>query len=239
MTKYRHLAMLFAMGSSLLVFTSCENTTEEIETLSQEDAVELIESALQSRVGGIISNLEDIVEELVVAVASGEICDSLYETTIEDNFQGNQVQAEYTSNISYTLTCNNFDIPQAATFSSITSSIFNSDRIESDDDASFDGNASGLQPTSSTISIVGNITRSGTQVLIFREQLDVTSTFTFDITNVEISKQEAEINSGSGGIALTGSAYGEEFSFDGTLVFNGGKTATLTFNGMQYPIDWN
>lgn len=239
MTKCKLLVPLFVIVAFASLLSSCENADEIIAAISESDAVEIIEANLQANAGGLVTNIEDIAEQLVAAVSSGELCDSLYSKTIEDDFQGSQIQASYTSEISYEMACNTFDIPQTATFSALTSAMYNSSRIVSDDDGDFSGNATGLQPSSLTMNMTGDYSRTGAQELNFAEQKDITSILAVNLNTLEISKQDFEIQSGNGIISLTGSTADEAFSFEGTIVFNGGNTATITINNTTYEIDWN
>jgi len=239
MTKFKSCIPFILLVFSVSVFTSCDKTDEIIEAISESDAVEIIESNLQTNAGGVVTNLEDIAEQLVLAVTSGELCDTLYTEAIEDDFQGARFQSSYTSELSYEMVCNSFDIPQSATFSTLTSTTYSSSRIVSDDNSDFEGNAFGLQPSSMTINIGGEYGRTGMQEVNFMEQQNITSTLTFDLTAIEMSKQGFEIQSGNGTFSLTGTTPDETFSFDGTIVFNGGNTANLTINGTTYQLDWN
>lgn len=221
------------------LFTSCGKNDEIIAALSESDAVEIIEANLQKNAGGLLTNLEDVAQQLLVAVTSGELCDTLYSKTIEKTFQGAQIQSSYNSDVSYTMACNNLNIPQTVAFSTLTSTLYNSTRISSDDNGNFVGNATGLQPSSLTMMFDVNYNRTGTQVLRFGEQKDITSTLTVNLSALKINKQSYEIESGNGTIVLTGSTAGETFTFNGNIVFNGDNKATLTINGTAYEIDWN
>jgi hypothetical protein len=64
-------------------FTSCEKAEAIIEVLSESDAAEIIEANLQDNAGGLVTNLEDLAEQFVSVVASGELCDTLYTETID------------------------------------------------------------------------------------------------------------------------------------------------------------
>lgn len=235
-TKFFSFVVAFFFVS---LFTSCEKAEVIIEAISESEAAEIFEANLQSNAGGLVTKLEDMAEQFVSAVASGELCDTLYTETKEEDFQGAQFQASYTSELSYEMTCNALNVPQTASFSTLTLSMYNSRRIISDDDGSFAGNVTGLQPSSTTMNISGEYSRTGSQELNFREQKDINSTLTINLSELEMSKQGFEIESGYGTLVLTGSAVNETFFFDGNIVFNGGKTATLTINGATYDIDWN
>lgn len=239
MTKFKLFLPLFVLVFFASLMTSCDKADEIIAAISESDAVEIIEANFQANAGGLVTNIEDVAEQLVAAVTSGQLCDTLYSETIEDDFQGAQIQASYTSELSYEMACNTFDIPQTATFSTLTSTIYSSSRIVSDDDGDFSGNVSGLQPSSLTMNIDGDYSRTGTQELNFMQQKDINSTLTVNLNELEISKQGYELQSGNGTFSLTGSTSDESFSFAGTIVFNGGNTATITINGTTYQIDWN
>lgn len=239
MTKFKLFFPLFVVVFFASLMTSCDKADEIIEAISESDAVEIIEANFQANGGGLTTNIEDVAEQLVTALTSGELCDTLYSKTNEEDFQGAQIQASYTSEHSYEMTCNIFGIPQTATFSTMTSSMYNSSRIVSDDDGDFSGNVSGLQPSSLTMNIDGDYSRTGTQELNFMEQKDINSTLSAKLNELEISKQGYAIQSGNGTFSLTGSTPDKSFSFAGTIVFNGGNTATLTINGTTYQIDWN
>lgn len=239
MTKFsRFLSFLLFVGT-LSLTTSCVKTDEIIEAISESDIVEIIEANLQNNAGGLVSNLEDIATQLVEAVTSGELCDTLYTEIIEENFQSVQFQAAYTSTLSYEMACDTLNLPQAATFSTLTSTMYNSVRMVSEDDSDFAGNATGLLLSSKTLTIDGDYSRTGTQELNFMEQENITSTLSMNLTTLEISKQGLEIESGNATFSLSGSTSNETFSYDGTIVFKGGNTATVTINGTAYDINWN
>lgn len=222
----------------LLFQTSCSPDIDLLE-LSEGEAVEIIETALQDAAGGLTTNLEDMAEQLVTAVTSGEICDSTYTKIVADSNQGALIQTSYSSTLTYEMMCNNFDIPQTATISSATESMYTSNRMESEDTATFLGNASGLQPSVSSISLTGNYNKTGNQELNFSEQKNINSIFTSDLTTLQINKQNYNIESGNGTFSLTGSTQDATFSYLGNITFNGGGSATLVINGTTYEIDLN
>lgn len=221
------------------LFVSCEKAEAIIEAISESEAAEIIETNLQSNAGGIVTNLEDLAAQFVSAVASGELCDTLYTATSGQDFQGAQFQASYTSELSYEMDCNAVSVPQTATFSTSTLSMYSSFRIVSDDGGSFAGDIIGLQPSSTAMNVSGEYSRTGSQKLNFREQKDINSTLTINLSELKIRKQGFVIESGNGTLALTGSTADETFSFAGDIIFNGSKTATITINGTPYDIDWN
>ena len=153
MTTFKNFVPFLALVFSASMITSCDKADKIIEAISESDAVEIIEANLQNNAGGLVSNLEDAAAQLIDAVAAGELCDSLYTTTIEENFQGVRFQADYTSDLSYEMSCNQLGIPQTATVAMLTSTMYNSTRIVSDDDGNFNGDVTGLQPSTLTFNI--------------------------------------------------------------------------------------
>ena len=226
---------------ALFVFTlsSCNKKEEIIEALTESEVVEILEAALQNGSGGLTTNLENMAEELVNAAGDASSCDSLYSTTIDEEYQGNLIQSSYNSDITYEISCNAFNIPSEATFSSSTDLNYSTNRIESIDNSVFSGDASGLQGSSTTINLLGNYRETGTQVLIFSNQKQINSTFDVDLSTLQISKQGFDIESGVGSFSFTGTVDGSSFSYTGSIVFNDNKTASLTINGTTYDIDWN
>jgi hypothetical protein len=99
MTKFKLFFPFVVFFSSFLIFTSCDKVDEVIEAISESDAVEIIETNFQANAGGLVTNIEDVAEQLVAAVTSGELCDTLYSETIQDDFQGAQIQASYTTDL--------------------------------------------------------------------------------------------------------------------------------------------
>lgn len=239
MTRFKLFFSFVVLSLFVSLHTSCGKADEIKDALSNGDALEIIEANLQANAGGLVTNIKDIAEQFVAAVSSGELCNTPYSEMIYEEFQGAQIQTSYTSQLSYEMVCNAFDIPQSATFSTLTSSMFNSAKIVSNDNGDFNGKASGLQPSSLIMNIDGNYSRTGTQDLIFRNQTDITSTLTITLSTLQIVKQNFEIKSGSGTILLSATTPDETFSFSGNIVFNGGNKATLTINGESYEMDWN
>lgn len=74
-------------------FTSRDKADETVEIFAASDVLETPAANLQINAGGVVSNLEDIAEPLVVAAASGELRGTLYTETIEGDFQGARFQS--------------------------------------------------------------------------------------------------------------------------------------------------
>jgi len=238
MTQFKRIIPVLVLILAPMMFTSCDKKEEIRKIISESEAVEMIESSLQANAGSLSSNLEDLAIQLTTAVTSGEICDTLYTHTIEKDQQGGQMQAAYSSDLSYEMTCNSLDIPQTATFSVSTDFMYNTPRIISDDDAVFTGTVSGINPSASSMNLAGNYRSTGTQELNFKEQERVNSSFAVDLIDLKVNKQSNIVESGSGTFLFSGASSDANFSYTGTILFKGNQTATLTLNGSDYEVDW-
>ncbi|MEL6255035.1 MAG: hypothetical protein AAFR87_23710 [Bacteroidota bacterium] len=222
-----------------LAFQSACTVEVELSELTEGEAVEIIEAALQDFAGGLTSNIEDISEQILEAVSSGALCDTLYTQSIEENYQRGQVQSSYQTELSYEMSCNSLNFPESATFTSSTDYDYSTLRITSDDDARFLGSISGLLVSDSSLVLVGNYESSGSQDLNFNSQRSVASTFTVNLTNLEVNKTEIEIITGSGDFTFTAEIQGNTSTFTGSISFMGDDSLMLTLNDNTYTFDLN
>lgn len=239
MTRIKRFLPILVFTMTAFMFTSCDKKDEIVQALTESDAVEIIETAMQSNSGGLTTNLEDMSDQLMTAVSTGLLCDSIYMNTISKDHQGIQIQAEYTSDCTHEMTCNNLNVPQTASATILTTSAYSSPRIQSDDNSTFAAQATGLQPSSLLLNISGYFNQEGTQDINLMGQKSVSSTLIIDLDFIEVNKQNYHINAGSSTFSLTGTTSNDSFSFVGDLVFNGDNSATVTINGTAYVIDWN
>ena len=207
--------------------------------LSADEAVEIISVALQSNTAGVTYSMEKYSEELTTDITINEICDSLYARTHQFDHNGTLVQSAYTINSSYEMTCIAGNIPQSVAVSYDTEGTFNSQRIGSDDSSVLTAQVNGLSPSETLLTLSGNYSRTGTQDLSLVNSRSVSSTVELDLTAVEIDKEINRITYGEASVTLTGSTESVNFSFTGSIVFNGNEQATLILNNSTYIIDLN
>lgn len=239
MTQLKKSISILVLAFAILSFTSCGEVDDIAVVLSNSDAAEIIEAALQDKAGAFVTNVQDMTQQIVDAVESGALCDTIYTDSIQKNHQGTQIQADYTSSLTFECACNMLDNVQTATFSMLTNTEFTTPKIDTDGNGNFTGTMDGLALNSQNITIDGSYVLTSTQLLDFKEQETINSTLTLTLVNLEIKKTTQSIQSGSGTFTLAGSTTKENFSFSGSIVFNGNKTATLTIGSDTYPLDWN
>ncbi|WP_456437027.1 hypothetical protein [Psychroserpens sp.] len=226
----------------IIVSTSCSTNddnliTPETEELSEDEAVELIESSLQKSTGGLNDNAKSFSENLITDITINEDCSVIYNDTFVINYEESVIQASYTVDWSYEMTCNNFGVPESVVFSSSTDGNYSTQHIVSNDNSMSYFEITGLQPSAETMVLNGNYERIGMQELTVINTRTVTSNLTVDLTNIVIAKNSSSITSGTATLTLAGTSQNASFSFEGSLVFNGDETATLTINENTYVIN--
>lgn len=239
MTQFKRTLSIFTLTITAMMFYSCEKGDQILEAFSEGDAAEIIESSLDSNVGGLTSNFSAVANQLLAAIDSGDLCDSLYTDTIISSYQGLKLSADYNTEFSYNLVCNPLGNSQSAAFYSHTKSLYNTTRIYSNDSANFNGSVSGLQASSVHLLLNGSYNRTGSQELNFKESKNITSIFSVTLTDLKIKKQGGTVVSGSGTFTFSGTAPNNSFSYSGSIIFNGNNTGTLTMGAETYDMDWN
>lgn len=238
MTHLKSIPTFFFLMIILITFASCDKKEAIVEALNETEAVEIIVTGLQTYAGGLTSNLELLAEQLVTAVKSGELCDSLYSESINKTYSTLQVEASYDTELSYELTCNAVGIPKSATFSTSGDLLYETAKVISEDEMIFTGTASGLSLMEPSILIVGDFEKEGIQTLELMEQKTINSQFGVEVKSVELSKHDYEVESGTGVFSLTGTSNGEAFFYSGEIIFKGNKMATLSIEGTAYDVTW-
>ncbi|SEJ83111.1 hypothetical protein SAMN05192553_1239 [Cyclobacterium xiamenense] len=235
--------ILFALVIGLAMF-SCsdddDNSMVETQAITEEEAVEIVEKSLAEESAGLEETTYEYAKTYGEEISLNVQCNQPVTDSYMYSYNGTLVQASYDFNWDFTITCNALNVPQSATFNSSGSGTYTTPRIESDDSSTFMATVTGLQPTSSVLTYNATFERVGTQQLTTNQTTrTVTSDFDATLVDLVVGKSDYEVDSGTGTFTLTGSTNQGNFSYNGSIVFNGNQTATLTINGNQYTIDLN
>jgi hypothetical protein len=119
-------------------------------------------------------------------------------------------------------------------------STYDAPRISSNDSSKGSFVMTGLSLTDANYTLNTNYVRNGSQQSKIGKKNSFTSNITITSGNVKVDKVTREIVSGTATASISGaSSSGKAFSFSGTLIFNGNKTATLQITGgSSYTITW-
>jgi uncharacterized protein YpmS len=235
MTRSNVLSVLFTFLVFAFVSTSC--TKEETVEMTEEEAVEIIETSLQKNSGGMVESIEAYTEKIVTDTVN-TLCAILYQDNFNFDFDSGAVVAAYTVDWSYEFACNNLNLPISAQFDLVAQGTYQSNRMNSADNMSGNLEVTGLALSSTDLVFDGNYSRAGTQDITTNfNSRSLNSTVSIAINSINISKSSYQIVSGSAEVVLTGNDQNNNFSYSGMVVFNGGGSATLTMNGNSYTIN--
>ncbi len=224
----------------IISFYSCNKKEEIIDTLSNNEAKELIASSLQKNTSGFDAEIEEIAKESTENYAVNSDCNIQYQDNFERHYAETVVTANYTVNWTYQMNCNNLNIPQSINFLISSNGNYHTQNIVSQDSTESSMDVFGLQPSADSLTFSGYFKRVGTQELNAVNTRNVSSTVEIMFTDITVNKETYLIDSGNATIVLTGTTTDNQtFNFTANLVFNGQRTATLTINNETYTIDLN
>lgn len=237
MTATNVLTTLISLFSFTLLCTSCQ-VDKNLE-LTEEEAVEIIETSVQKNSGGMVESIEAYTEKIVTDTNNTN-CNFQYQDSFNFNFDNTAVTAAYAVDWTYSFSCNSFNVPTMAQFNLVSTGTYQSNRLNGADNITANIEVSGLDFASADVLFNGNYTRLGSQEITTNfNSRSLTSTLGIAMNDISVSKTAFQIQSGSAQVILTGTDQENSFNYSGTLVFNGGGSATLNLNGNSYTIDLN
>ncbi len=222
-----------AVVLSVSVMACVSDATDLIE---DDDVVELLENALNSKAGGFDAQMTDMLALVEnYQNACGQTFDSTYSKT---NGLGSLITYGYTYAWAGTVNCDTANAPQTINFSYSSSGNYTAPRMSSSDNGTYSIVVSGLQPSNSNYSLGGTYTRIGTQTTKIRNEFSFTATLGVGLTDLTVEKTTKDIKSGTGTFTVTGeTSGGESITYDGSLTYNDDNTVTVNFNGKDYTIN--
>lgn len=166
-----------------------------------------------------------------------ECGDTKNDTVTRSSASGAAIGYTYTSIYSFTLHCNG-NAPDSLTSSSAFSGTYTGPFISS----TYTGNTTltvlGLLPSAGSYTLNGTYTRNGNFQSNKNTSTKGTHTVNITITNVTISKTTHTITGGTATFSVSGNVPGKgNWSYSGTLVYNGDGTANLSLSGTVYIVN--
>lgn len=241
--KFSKLFLIALIAINFMaIATSCSSNDDEMSTspahvLTEEEAVELIESSLQKSTAGFNDSSEKISESITSDIIINDECSLIYDDTFVINYEDANVIASYTVDWSYELTCNNFGIAESVVFASSTDGEYTTQHVTSIDNSMSFFEINGLQPSADELIVNGNYERIGMQEMTIINTRSINSTLIANLSDIVVDKSSSSITSGTASVTLEGTSQNTSFSFSGNLVFNGNDTATLSINGNSYTLN--
>ncbi len=232
----------FKFGMAVLVLSvsvmACVNDATEL--LEDEDVVELLENALNSKAGGFDAQLEDMLF-MVENLQNGGCNETFDSSFTKENGLGSIISYSYTYSWTGVVNCDSsttVPTPSDIDFTYTSEGDYTAPRMSSSDDGTYNVNVSGIQSTSTNYGVTGSYTRVGSQTTKIRNELTFTATLGVAMTSLVVEKATKNIQSGGGTFTVTGeTSGGESISYEGSLTYNGDGTATVNLNGKDYTIN--
>ncbi|MEM9717773.1 MAG: hypothetical protein AAGA10_00900 [Bacteroidota bacterium] len=232
---------------TLLFCFACESedtVSPSSETLSTDDAAEIVSSSVSDNSAGLNAMVSDIVRTTESSLSSemespsngcGYQMDTVFSTS---NPSGTVSTYSFQFAYAYEIQCKSNNIPEFVAVSSSYEGTYDGPRLVSDNTGIASFSMSGFPLTQSAYIINGVYERSGDFESRVRNMTQSNSTVSFDLSALSYDKQLGEISSGTASLSLSGTLKsGESYSYMGSLSFEGNGVVILTLNGEIYTID--
>ena len=229
--------LLVAMAS----FSGCkeEQVTPEA-AITEEEAVELVESSMAKQSGGTASDVADMGETASAIPNTNAPCGFTSDSTITRNFSYNQASANYVITVTWGVTCQGTPVPlpQSANFGLDAIGSYTTALMNGNDTSDCNFILTDLY-TGNFYTLNGTANRKGKSTAKVRNQNTFNSTINFDFHNVSFLKVAPyTLSSGSADFTITATKAGAStVTFTGTITYTGNQSATVTLNGNSYQIN--
>jgi len=235
--------------SGMFVFISCDKDDETVaEDLpaTETEAAEMVASSLAGGTSGAASDIETVValaneavgyeSNLRSASATNKSlsCGESADTTIVTSGGTSLITYQNTKTYQYALECDESGNPVMLDVSFSYSGEFDAPRLGSTHSVSGDFEITQIEYTSDMYLINGTWQRSGGFESKIRNKANRQATIQFELVDVAVEKEPKEIDNGTIHFTISGGSGRGEFSYDGTITFNGNGEATIEISGTRY-----
>lgn len=226
----------FGMAVVVLSISAVACVDDATELLEDEDVVELLENALNSKAGGFDAQMTDM---LGLVETYKDSCNATIDSSYtKENGLGSIITYGYTYAWGGTVNCDASNSPESIDFTYSSIGTYTAPRMTSTDDGTYNVTVTGLAPAEANYTLAGSYTRIGTQTTKIRNELTFTATLGVSLNSLNVEKTTKDIVDGGGTFTVTGTTSGgESVSYDGTLNYNNDNTVTVNLNGKDYTIE--
>lgn len=226
----------FGMVVAVLSISIVSCVDDATELLEDEDVVELLENALNSKAGGFDAQMTDM---LSLVETYKDSCNTTIDSSYsKENGLGSIITYGYTYAWDGTVNCDSSNMPESIDFAYSSTGTYTAPRMSSTDNGTYNVNVTGLPASEANYTLAGSYTRVGTQTTKIRSELVFTATLGVALTELNVEKTAKEIVDGTGTFTVSGTTSGgESVSYDGALTYNNNNTVTVNLNGKDYTIE--
>lgn len=228
---------LFAL--LLLASFACNDDDEESPAVANDEAAEMISTSISSSAGGLTTVVDDAAVT-TKANAGGRIaaCDYAESQDVSrSSIPGASITYDYDFHYDYALSCANA-LPTNMTVNMNYSGSLDAPRLSTENEGTGNLIVETLDATYTQFTVNGSYNRNGSFTSKVRNKNTSTSTIVFTLDDVTLDKTTREITGGSASVSITGSVTGKgDFSYTGSIVFEGSTQAELDVNGTKYSVN--
>ncbi len=223
----------------MTAFACSDDDDQTQETLTSDEAADMVATSISSSSGGMTTMLEE-VSVTTSANAGGRVNECGYSEQIDvlkSSPEGELISYDYTYHYDFAIICAQA-IPSSMIVNVDYEGWLDAPRLSTENDGSGNLSVTALDASYSSFVVNGSYSRSGSFVSKVQNQNSSTSTITLMLEDIGIEKEGSNISGGSASVTISGTVNGKgEFSFVGSIVFNGNGLAELDIDGTKYSID--
>ncbi len=239
----------------MITFMSCEKEKDsDVNAISEDEAADIVAMALAENSSGAVLVVETTTETtdkaineeslssesgLTLKSASTSACGFSHDTTFSiQNMNGTVITFDYSFSYSYSLTCNQYSIPESMGISYSYNGNFDAPRLGSNSSGNGSLTISGLELSAANYTFEGSYRQEGSSESKVRNQYTTSNSLEINFMAMVINKNTYKIEGGTASASLEGTVPQKgSFSFSCAITFNGDDTATVIINGNSYLID--
>lgn len=223
----------------MTAFACSDDDGQTQAALTSDEAADMVATSISLSAGGMTTMLEE-VSVTTSANAGGRVSECGYSEQMDiskSSPEGASVSYDYTYHYDFAIVCAQA-IPSSMIVNVDYEGWLNGPRLSTENDGSANLSVEALDASYSSFAVNGSYSRSGSFVSKVQNQNSSTSTITLMLDDIGIEKEGSHISGGSASVTINGTVSGKgEFSFVGSIVFNGNGLAEFDIDGTKYSID--
>jgi hypothetical protein len=233
---------IFKLLLAVLILSAgvaCRKTSLPTLNVSMDDAASMLAGSLSTNSYGVNNISTDVSVNGLSAISTNQACGSTkIDTFIRKNTTGASAAYYYKLIYQQKLTCNTSNLPDNISSNLTFSGYYSNSKLSLTNTGTASFILAGLTPTATVHSINGEYKSMGT----FKLKSDTTNTGSANIDivvkNLIITKSTQTITGGTATVIVTGTTSKKgDFTYNGTLTFNGNLMATMVINGTTYIVN--
>ncbi|HVW97703.1 MAG TPA: hypothetical protein VHA56_17140 [Mucilaginibacter sp.] len=206
--------------------------------VSNDEAADMVAASISSNFSGVAEVSADVTVSAQTFTGLHLACGTVKSDSVSRHSSGPRVSYDYKLKYTYTLNCNGDNLPDNLSSNLSYSGSYDGPNITSTNSGSSSFTVAGLASSAANFDINGEYKRTGS----FKSKSDTTNTgssnINITVSQLKLTKPERKIMSGSANFTITGNVPKKgDFSYNGTIQFNGDGTAKLTVNGTVYIVN--